>query len=666
LRTKWILIGVLLVGTLSALSGAAEQGGSLTVEQTVDPQQIVLRGTGSPDRATVTLKLLGPEIIERPMDLMLVLDRSASVELERVKDIARSFVEHLSAQDRVGIVSFSDVAQLELALTSDLGKALEVIDGLSGGAQTALGDGLKLGIEELAKSDRSGAFELIVLPTDGVNNVGEDPLDSVQRAAAVGVPVFPIALSPAARRTLLSEIARLTGGTFYARFSEDVLESVFRRAERRVVARYIRIVQTLPSHIEYEGALENPPIVNSGREVTQLEWHIPLLFQGDLWQTRFMISASREGSFNINQEPSLVEYTEPSGRHVTIDLVAAAAAILQVGRGPGQPEEEEPQEQPPPEEERDQEPLNEPPAAALTFSPEAPLMGEAVHFDAAKSKDPDGQIAQYEWDWTNDGEFDETTEEPLALHPYGSAGEFTVRLRVTDDQGATAETTVTVKIKEGLKAQAAYTTDFKGDPTVPEWMDYYIDDGVVTDEEVRDANARFAADVYIPGTQYRLTSDDVQAIIQINQLAKLVEAYRDISIAKSDGYVQIGDFIPEVGQLYVKEEFLSGPVAFDRPPVLLYGFDREGKLRLAGVRFIATEEEAKLFQVTDWPKHPASAHFEDGSEQAASTVDKAPLKNSKGSPLVFWHPTLYSLTVWVATINPKGLFASLNPEIVKP
>lgn len=655
------------MGTLWALSGVAEQRGSLTVEQSVEPQQIVLRGTGSPDRATVTLRLLGPEIIDKPMDLMLVLDRSASVELESVKEIARAFVEHLSAQDRVGIVTFSDTAQLELALTSDLDKALEVIDGLSGGVQTALGDGIKLGIEELAKSDHPGAFELIVLPTDGVNNVGEDPLESVQRAVDERVPVFPIALSPAARRALLSEIARLTGGTFYARFSEDVLESVFRRAERLVVARYIRIVQTLPPHIEYEGGLENPPIVNSGREVTQLEWHIPLLFQADLWQTQFMISASREGSFNINQEPSLVEYTEPSGRHVTIDLVVSAAVTLQVGRGPGQPEEEGPDEQQqPPEEEREQEQLNEPPTAALTFSPEAPLTGEAVRFDASKSEDPDGKITQYEWDWTNDGEFDEITEEPLALHPYGSAGEFTVKLRLTDDQGATAETTVTVKIKEGLRAEAAYTTDFKGDPTVPEWMDYYIDDGVVTDEEVRDANARFAADVYIPGTQYRLTSDDVQAIIQINQLAKLVEAYRDTSVAKSDGYVQIGDFIPQVGQLYVKEEFLTGPVTFDRPPVLLYGFDQGGKLRLAGVRFIATEEDAKLFQITDWPKHPASAHFEDGTEQAASTVDKAPLKNSKGSPLIFWHPTLYGLSVWVGVINPKGLFASLNPEIVKP
>jgi len=157
-------------------------------------------------------------------------------------------------------------------------------------------------------------------------------------------------------------------------------------------------------------------------------------------------------------------------------------------------------------------------------------------------------------------------------------------VRVTDDKGATAEAVVTLKVKEGLHPEAPYFATFSGEPTVPEWMAYYIDDGVVTDEEVRDANARFAADVFIPGTQYRLTSDDVQAIIQINQLARLVAKYERPDAAEADGYQKVGDFLEGIGQLYVKAEHLTGPPRFDRPPVLLYAHDDQGRLKLAAGR----------------------------------------------------------------------------------
>lgn len=659
--TKMMLMGLLLVSLAIVLGVTAQQGDVLRVEQTVNPAQIALKGTGSPDVTTVTLKLSGPAVTGG-LDLVLVLDRSASVDLERVKGVAYAFVDHLSANDRVGIVSFADTAQLELGLTADRAKARQVIEALKGGVQTALGDGLMLAIEEMGKSGRADAIKLIVLPTDGVNNVGQDPLVQAQKAAEKKLPIFPIGMSPAAHRQLLSEIARLTNGAFFSRFNDDVLEVIFSRANRTVVARFILITQTLPPYLNYEGAVENSPLTASvGQNILQLQWQIPIFFQGDLFRSQFRLSASREGILPINQSPSLIQYVDAQGQTVTMAL---PATTIQVGRGTGQPppppQPPGPQPpQPPPTE-------NQPPSAKVKFTPASPVSGEAVKFDASESADPDGKITKYEWDWTNDGKFDETVTDPKALHPFGSAGEFTVRLRVTDDKEATAEATVMVKVVEGLRAGAAVTTDFKSDPTVPAWMSYYIDDGVVTDEEVRDANARFAADVFIPGTQYRLKADDVQAIIQINELSKLVTKYQDVKAAEADGYVRVGDFIPEVGQHYVKEAFLGKPVVYNQPPVLLYDLEQGGQLRLAGVRFISTDQNATLFQVTKWPNHPASAHFEDGTEQAAATLDKAPLKNAKGSPLAFWHPTLYGLSVWTSIINPKGLFASLNPQVKGP
>jgi hypothetical protein len=655
-------MGILFLGLLGGPSVTAQQSETIRVEQTVNPPQIVVAGTGSPSFATVTLRLLGPAVSGAPIDLMLVLDLSASVDPTVVRRIARQFVEHLSGDDRVGIVSFGDLAQLDLGLTTDKTRALQTIEGLRPGTQTALGDGLMLGLDELIRNGRANATKFIVLPTDGASNVGQDPLLQVPRAAERQIPIYGIAITAAARRQFLSEIAQRTNGAYFANYSEDVLESIMKRANRIAVARFIQVTQTLPSYLSYEGATGNPPTVNRGRNVTQLQWQIPLLFQGGLWQSQFFISAGQEGTFAIHQEPSLVQYTDLQGRSVALPL---PATTIQVGRGRVAP----PPPPPPPNGPTPPPPTpgtGQLPTVVIRFTPESPLVGDAIRFDASGSTDPDGQITKYEWDWTNDGTFDETTTEPTALHLYGSAGEFTVKVRVTDNSNATAEGTLTVRIAQGLRARAAVTTDFRADPTVPAWMSYYIDDGVVTDEELRDANARFAADVFIPGTQYRLKAEDVQAITQINSLTKLVAKYHDVSAAQADGYVASGAFIPEVGQHYVKESFLSVPLSHDKPPVLLYDVEQGGRLRLAGVRYIATDPSTQLFQITNWPSHAASAHFQDGTEQAVPAIANAPLRNAQGSALAFWHPTLYGLSVWVGVVNPKGLFASTNPEVRQP
>ena len=61
--------------------------------------------------------------------------------------------------------------------------------------------------------------------------------------------------------------------------------------------------------------------------------------------------------------------------------------------------------------------------------------------DASSSYDPDGTIGRYEWDWDSDGILNENHTTPTASHTYESAGNYTITLRVTDDDGATDTTT---------------------------------------------------------------------------------------------------------------------------------------------------------------------------------------------------------------------------------
>ena len=80
-------------------------------------------------------------------------------------------------------------------------------------------------------------------------------------------------------------------------------------------------------------------------------------------------------------------------------------------------------------------------AEATPMSGPTPL---AVDFDATASSDPDiGDILTYEWDLDGDGQYDDSTAaQPSA--PIRRRCVVVVRLRVTDQQGHTALTTVTI------------------------------------------------------------------------------------------------------------------------------------------------------------------------------------------------------------------------------
>ncbi len=92
-----------------------------------------------------------------------------------------------------------------------------------------------------------------------------------------------------------------------------------------------------------------------------------------------------------------------------------------------------------------------PPVAVIDSAP-APAAGFVpltVNFDASGSHDSDSiggspQIVSYEWDFTNDGTYDESHAFPTASHEYTVAGTYTCRLRVTDNEGMTDKETITI------------------------------------------------------------------------------------------------------------------------------------------------------------------------------------------------------------------------------
>ncbi|MCS6903280.1 MAG: PKD domain-containing protein [Candidatus Bipolaricaulota bacterium] len=91
---------------------------------------------------------------------------------------------------------------------------------------------------------------------------------------------------------------------------------------------------------------------------------------------------------------------------------------------------------------------NQAPRADFRSSPANPDTNTLVLFDATASRDPDGQIVRYEWDFNGDGKFDETKTTPTTSRLFDRAGDWRINLRVTDNRGATASISKVIKISE--------------------------------------------------------------------------------------------------------------------------------------------------------------------------------------------------------------------------
>jgi len=98
---------------------------------------------------------------------------------------------------------------------------------------------------------------------------------------------------------------------------------------------------------------------------------------------------------------------------------------------------------------------NQPPVAAFTLSPAAPLPGQTVSFNGGSSSDTDGYITTWQWSF-GDGQIGQGAQ---VTHAYASPGSYPVTLTVTDDDGATDTETrsLTVSVVPNQPPVAAFT-----------------------------------------------------------------------------------------------------------------------------------------------------------------------------------------------------------------
>ncbi len=92
--------------------------------------------------------------------------------------------------------------------------------------------------------------------------------------------------------------------------------------------------------------------------------------------------------------------------------------------------------------------------------PYAGIEGRALTLDGSGSSDSDGSIVLYEWDVDNDETYDYSSSSPTQSHTYAQQGTYTIKLRITDNLGATDEATTTASISDTIPG-----AEFTGSPT---------------------------------------------------------------------------------------------------------------------------------------------------------------------------------------------------------
>jgi Ca-activated chloride channel family protein len=195
------------------------------------------------------------------VDIVLCIDVSGSMtaqdfspnRLEAAKNVAINFVQK-RVTDRIGVVIFSGESFTQCPLTTDYSVVVTAIQNIRNGLLedgTAIGSGLATSVDRLRNSKSKS--KIVVLLTDGENNGGLiDPKTAKEIAKAFAVRVYTIGVGSdgyakqpvntplgvvmerekvSIDETLLTEIARETGGRYFRAKDNESLSEIYKEID---------------------------------------------------------------------------------------------------------------------------------------------------------------------------------------------------------------------------------------------------------------------------------------------------------------------------------------------------------------------------------------------------------------------------------------------------
>lgn len=206
----------------------------------------------------------------------MAADDLAPSRMEAAKIAARAFVTDQPASLQIGVVAFSDSGFSVQSPTNDQAAILASINRLTPQRGTSLANGILASLKTIAASMAdlnpprrfytnltpvptatptpvpAGTHTpaVIILLTDGENNLRPDPLAAAQLAAERGVRIYTVGIGSAAGTTihvegftvhtqldeeLLQQIAQITDGAYYSAANAQDLETIYQNLNPQLV-----------------------------------------------------------------------------------------------------------------------------------------------------------------------------------------------------------------------------------------------------------------------------------------------------------------------------------------------------------------------------------------------------------------------------------------------
>jgi Ca-activated chloride channel family protein len=195
------------------------------------------------------------------IDIVIALDISSSMlaqdlkpnRLEASKDVAIEFISG-RAYDRIGLVVYSGESFTQCPLTTDHAVLINLFKDIESGMiedGTAIGMGLATSVSRL--KDSKAKSKVIILLTDGVNNMGSiAPLSAAEIARSFGIRVYTIGvgtngMAPVPVQTpygttirnvpveidegILTQIAEITDGKYFRATNNQKLKEIYQEID---------------------------------------------------------------------------------------------------------------------------------------------------------------------------------------------------------------------------------------------------------------------------------------------------------------------------------------------------------------------------------------------------------------------------------------------------
>jgi len=404
-------LAVLLL-LLAWTSWAVMGEGTLHIDQTISPNEIYVAGTGEDDdttSATLNLSIAAPAAFSRyPIDCLLLIDSSETSDLVSAKQFAYGVIDQLGVNDRIGLVSYSTTAELDMPMTHNVGAVKLAVSDLTTGGRSAMGLALQMAQREFQYVGRDEAVHVIVLVTDGQSSVGIEPDDEGEAAAQMGIKIISVGNGTLINRNLLETFAEQTDGLFFESTSERTHTDLFAHLADVTAASDVVVEKHLPAGLR---------VKESSPKATQVEilpdgtsrviWRLQDLSLNGSTRIEMELEATQKGEWQTDESSSVTYYDfRDTQQTLAIESLTLNAIVP-----------------------------NEAPVASFVIETQGPwAVNHEIGFEDA-STDEDGEVVAWEWSF-GDG-YISSQQDPT--HAFEEIGDYEISLVAIDEDGDRSE-----------------------------------------------------------------------------------------------------------------------------------------------------------------------------------------------------------------------------------